>query len=210
MKLLVLSFYYYPDLGGGAFRTTALIEALQRNKPADVEIDLITTMPNRFASFRMTAPELEYQDNLRIRRIPVPDHRNGILGQTWAFIYYAYQVIKIVRKERYKVIYATTSRLFVASLAAWIAKQQKATLFLDIRNLFVDTLKDVLPKTISIWLVPILAKIERWTFAHAQHINLVSQGFQPYMEQKFPRKKTTFYSHWGRQRAFAIQLSVSE
>lgn len=195
MKLLVLSFYYYPDLGAGSFRTAALIEHLQRHKREDISIDLITTMPNRYASFCISAPELECQDHMRIRRIPVPQHRSSFLGQTWAFMHYAYQVLKIVRKEHYKVVYATTSRLMVASLAAWIAKQQKSTLFLDIRDLFVDTLRDVLPKMLSRLVVPFFAKLEHWTFSNAQHINIVSKGFQPYIQERFPGKKLTIYSN---------------
>lgn len=193
IKLLVLSFYYYPDLGSGSFRTAALIDHLQRQKREDISIDLITTMPNRYASFRVSAPELECQDQLRIRRISVPSHRNSSLGQAWAFIHYAYQVIKIVRNEEYKVVYATTSGLMIASLAAWIAKQQKSILFLDIRALFVDTLKDILPKIVARMVIPFFSKLEKWTFSNAQHINLVSKGFQPYIQQRFPNKTLTFY-----------------
>lgn len=195
MKLLVLSFYYYPDLGAGSFRTAALIEQLLRINRDDIKIDVITTLPNRYASYPISALEVEHQDQVRIRRIPVPKHHSGFLGQSWAFFWYARQVRKMVRYEKYKVVYASSSRLMIASLGAWIAKRQGATLFLDIRDLFVDTLGDVLPKSLSLFITPLFAKIEKWTLSAAHHVNLVSQGFKPYVQRQFPSKKLSCYSN---------------
>ena len=62
MKILVLSFYYQPDLCAGSFRTTALIRELK--KYTDLEIDILTTMPNRYASFGVEALEEEIHDNV--------------------------------------------------------------------------------------------------------------------------------------------------
>jgi glycosyltransferase involved in cell wall biosynthesis len=193
MKLLVLSFDYYPDVGIGALRTAALIEHLLKMQRSDIKIDLITTMPHRYLGVQSSVPELEYYDQLRIRRIPIPKHRNSFLGQSWAFFCYAQQIRKIVRYEKYKVVYASSSRLMMASLAAWIAKPQQATLFLDIRGLFTDTLKDKLPKSVSRYLVPTLGKIEDWSLARAHHVNVVSKGFEPYMQARFPTKTVSCY-----------------
>jgi hypothetical protein len=46
MRLLVLSFYYQPDLGAGSFRTTALVRALREHTPSTM-VDVVTTLPNR-------------------------------------------------------------------------------------------------------------------------------------------------------------------
>ncbi|MCX7090998.1 MAG: glycosyltransferase family 4 protein [Legionellales bacterium] len=195
MKLLVLSFDYYPDSGVGSFRTMALMEQLLKMQRDDIKIDLITTMHNQEGYFSPETCELEHYGQLRIRRIPIPKHHPGFWGQGWAFFLYARQVRKIVQYEKYKVVYASSSRLMMASLAAWIARRQKAILFLDIRALFVDTLGEVLPKYVARFVKPWFAKLEHWTLAAAQHVNLMSQGFQSYVQQRFSDKKLTYYPH---------------
>ena len=97
MKLLVLSFDYYPDVGVGSMRTAALIEHLLKMQRSDIKINLITTMPHHYRGVQPTVPELEHQDQLRIRRIPIPKHHNSLLGQAWAFFCYAHQIRKMIR-----------------------------------------------------------------------------------------------------------------
>ena len=71
LKILVLSFYYQPDLSAGSFRTTALVQALSAILPGDAQIDVITTMPNRYISFSEKVPDRAFEqfDRLTIRRI---------------------------------------------------------------------------------------------------------------------------------------------
>lgn len=195
MKLLVLAFDYYPDSSIGSLRTTALIDNLLKMGRQDIKIELITTMPNANRHDAQTAPELEYRDQLKIRRIPISKQTNSLLGQAWGFFCYARQVKKLVRYEKYTVIYASSSRLMMASLAAWLAKKHHSILFLDIRALFVDTLKDVLPTFLSRLITPVLARIEHWTLSGAHHVNVMSKGFEPYIHLRFPTKKLTCYSN---------------
>ena len=164
MKLLVLSFDYYPDLGVGSFRTMALMEQLLKMQRDDIKIDLITTMHNQEGYFHPETCELEQYGQLRIRRIPIPKHHPRFWGQGWAFFLYARQVRKMVQYEKYKVVYASSSRLMMASLAAWIARRQQSVLFLDIRALFVDTLGAVLPKYLSLLVKQRRAKISNQFF----------------------------------------------
>ena len=195
MKLLVLSYDYYPDLSLGSTRTASLIEHLLKMQRSDIKIDLITTMPHRFKDAQAVAAVFEQQDHLRIRRVPVPKDHSSLFGQAWAFFCYARAVRKLVRYHKYKVVYASSSRLMMASLATWIAKSQHAILFLDIRNLFADTLKDSLPKQLYRYIGPILSKMEHWTLSSADHVNILSKGFEPYMQQRFPNKKLTCYTN---------------
>ena len=46
MKILFLSYYYPPDLSAGSFRAEALISGLSKIK--NIDIDLLTTFPNRY------------------------------------------------------------------------------------------------------------------------------------------------------------------
>jgi len=184
VKILVLSFYYQPDLCAGSFRTTSLINELK--KYTDVEIDILTTMPNRYASYSMSALKDEIDANVRIHRTTICSNQSSILDQIKSFRKYYFKCMQKVKNEQYDVVYATSSRLFTAFLGARIAKKKGVLLYLDIRDIFVDTIKDVLSPFFA-WLIkPFLIAIEQYTFSSATHINLVSKGFESYFVEKYP------------------------
>lgn len=193
MKILVLSFYYQPDLCAGSFRTTALVEQLKHLK--DVEIEVITTMPNRYASFSAGALNRELNENIKIHRIDLPSHKSGMLDQVKSFTVFYLEAMKIVNSEQYDVIYATSSRLFTAFLGARIAKKRVKPLYLDIRDIFVDTIKDVLSPKLVFLIKPFLSIIEKYTFTSANHINLVSKGFKSYFQSRYPNVSYSWYTN---------------
>jgi len=181
MRLLVLSFYYTPDLCAGSFRTTALVQELQKILSNDDQIDIITTMPNRYSSFKNSALEYEQKENTQINRISLGAHKGGFIDQSILFFKFSIGALKILRRrEKYDIIYATSSRLMTAFLGAIIANKQKSKLFLDLRDIFTDTLESILQKRKLKYIVPIIKKIERYTINSATHINLVSKGFEKY------------------------------
>jgi glycosyltransferase involved in cell wall biosynthesis len=189
----VLSFYYAPDLCAGSFRTSALIEELKKN--SGVEIEVITTMPNRYASFEAVALEYEKIDNVTIRRIALPSHNSGMLDQMKSFAFFYRQAISFVSGNKYDLVFATSSRLFTAFLGARIAKKTKTLLYLDIRDIFVDTLMDVLNPKLVFLLKTVLSKIEDYTFSSAVHINLVSKGFESYFVDRFEKTNYTWFTN---------------
>jgi len=195
LKLLVLSFYYQPDLSAGSFRTTALVKALLDKLPADAHIELITTLPNRYSSFSSEAPELEEHPRLTIRRIALPAHKSGMVDQAKAFLVYAKQVRNIARGKHYDLVYATSSRLMTATLGAVIARSKKIPLYLDIRDIFVDTIKDVLSGKMVRFIKPILSLLERFTIKSARKVNLVSAGFLPYFKARYPDQDYSLFTN---------------
>lgn len=195
MKLLVLSFYYQPDLSAGSFRTTALVKALLDKLPADAHIELITTLPNRYSSFSSEAPEFEEHPRLTIRRIALPAHKSGMVDQAKAFLVYAKQVRNIARGKHYDLVYATSSRLMTATLGAVIARSKKIPLYLDIRDIFVDTIKDVLSGKMVRFIKPFLSLLERFTIKSARKVNLVSAGFLPYFKARYPDQDYSLFTN---------------
>lgn len=192
VRVLVLTFYYKPDLCAGSFRATALVNHLARH---DVEIDLVTTAPNRYSSFKPKASKFESNGNVRVHRIPMPAHDSGMIDQIMAFKEYYRNAMKLVSKNNYDIVFATSSRLFTAFLGARIANKKKTPLYLDIRDIFLDTITDILSPKIS-WLVaPIISGVERYTFSSATHINLVSKGFMQYFEERYPRATFSFFTN---------------
>ena len=122
----MLSFYYQPDLCAGSFRCTALVEQLKQQK--DVKLEVITTLPNRYASFSAQAPEYEVTDGVEIHRIALPSHKSGMLDQIKAFTTFDRQALKLTRDKDYDLVFATSSRLFTAFLGARIASSKKLPL----------------------------------------------------------------------------------
>jgi glycosyltransferase involved in cell wall biosynthesis len=194
MKLLVLSFYYAPDLSAGSFRTTALVRSLATAAPA-AEIEVVTALPNRYRSFNVEAPEYESHGNVRIHRLALPAHASGMLDQSQAFVSFARQALRHLRGRRYDLVYATSSRLMTAALGALVARRSGARLYLDIRDIFVDTIKDVLPRRFAAFAHPVFALLERWTMNRADRINLVSPGFADYFQSRYPRKVLSFFTN---------------
>lgn len=195
MKVLLLSFYYQPDLSAGSFRTTALVKALLDVLPEDASVEVITTQPNRYSSFSLEAPLLEEHPRLTIRRIQLRDHNSGMVDQSRAFFGYLKAVLKLTRNQRYDVVYATSSRLMTASLGALVAKRARCPLYLDIRDIFVDTIKDVLPNKVTWLLKPAFSIVERLTIGAANRINVVSAGFLPYFKSRYPRGEFVVFTN---------------
>ncbi|MBF6617698.1 MAG: glycosyltransferase family 4 protein [Candidimonas sp.] len=195
MKILIISFYYSPDLCAGSFRATALVEAMLRKTPAEAHIDVLTTAPNRYSTFAVEAPAAEEAERLSISRIQLPAHRSGMADQSRAFGVFSRGVLKAVRDKHYDIVIGTSSRLMTAVLSAYVAKRKRARLYLDIRDIFVDTIKDVLPRKFAAPAKPIFALAEHWAVSRADRVNLVSQGFSNYFETRYPRQQRSFFTN---------------
>ncbi len=186
MHVLLLSFYFPPDLSAGSFRMEALVASLQARLGAGSRITVITTRPNRYGSFEAQAPATEITGPLTVHRIDLPTHQSGMRDQARAFVRFAWKARSLVARERPDVVVATTSRLMTGVLGAWAARHHAVPLYLDIRDIFVDTIGDVLPRRVSRLLKPLLSLVEKWTVRSATRVNLVSPGFLPYFQPRYP------------------------
>lgn len=183
-KVLFLSFYFEPDLCAGSFRNTPLLKEVANQIGAEGKITVITTKPNRYSSFKEDALDYEEGINYCVHRITLPSHQSGMKDQIIAFRAYFNAVKKITKNEKYDLVYASSSRLFTAYLGYSIAKKQRIPLYLDIRDIFVDTMNDVLQnKLVKSMALPVLKQIERKVFSYATHINLISGGFREYFNK---------------------------
>src|SRR5690606_32979786 len=135
----------------------------------------------RYGTFKAEAQELEIKDNVTVYRIQLPPHKSGMKDQIESFKTYYSEVRKLTKGKKYDLVIASSSRLFTAYLGYKIASKNNTPLYLDIRDIFYDTMEDVLKsKLIKTFALPVIKQIERKTFSYATHINLISEGFQPY------------------------------
>ena len=196
MKILYLTFYFEPDLCAGSFRNTPLAEELARQLISEEgEVKVITSQPNRYSSYNKEADPFEIRDNLTIKRINVGKHDSGFHDQILSFRSYYSGVWNEVKDEEFDLVFASSSRLFTAYLGYKIAKKKNIPLYLDIRDLFPDTMTDVLK-------IPLVKKpvifylkyLEKKVFSYADHVNFISGGFNSHAS-KYNIKSFSNYSH---------------
>jgi glycosyltransferase involved in cell wall biosynthesis len=187
LRILFLTFYYPPDLSAGSFRGSALIRALLDAGGPELTVDIVTTAPNRYSTHKVAAPPLERQGLISIRRFTLPAHKSGMLDQALAFSSFAAKVAAWSVGKRWDLVVATSSRLMTAALGASVAGRIGAPLYLDIRDLFADTMDDLLRGRIAHCFVPALRWVERRTLRRAARVNAVSEGFLPYFRALEPR-----------------------
>lgn len=183
-RVLLYSFYFRPDLSPGSFRATALADALVER---GADVDVVTSSPNRYASHKVEAPAHEVVGGLSIRRLLVPSHSGGMASQARMYLRFAFPALALGRRSEADVIVVTTGRMFTATLAAFIARRLKKPLYIDMRDIFVDTIEDVLPRRTFVVMRPVLRMLERYTFSRATRLNVVSPGFIPYIREHFPQ-----------------------
>lgn len=184
MRVLLLSYYFAPDLA--AFRVEALVNALLTHGNDEIEVDVLTTRPNRYPSYTAASDHSAHQPKLSITRIDLPMHRFNVWSQAWGFAHYARGAFRAVKGKHYDLIVATSSRLMTATLGAAIARKKQAPLYLDIRDIFVDVLPELYPGVLGKLLARLFSGLEKITLDHAARVNLVSPGFLSYFSARYP------------------------
>lgn len=185
MRILILSFYFPPDLSAGSFRTRAIVDELSHQLGPDDRIRVLTSEPNRYKSFDATAPGDERSGNVAVRRFPVPEHRSGMFDQGWSYRAYASSVLRDIWADRgtYDVVFATSSRLMTGALGAIVARRNDAPLYLDLRDLFPVNLAELFAGSLRRSIVPLLRLLERWTVNSASRVSVVSPGFLSHLRK---------------------------
>jgi len=171
------------------------MKALQKTADGDLEFEVLTTMPNRYHSFYTQASAFEQMDNVTIRRFEITSHKSGFLDQSLSFVSFAHQVLTHTSGKKYDLVFATSSRLMTAALGASIARRKKIPLYLDIRDIFTDTMSNVLSKPLKLSILPFFRLLERFTLSSATVVNLVSQGFADYFASYGDKNPLRFFTN---------------
>ena len=195
MKILLLSYYYTPDIGPGANRALALTEALRKNFGTKLHLDILTTTPNRYSSYKIGAPESEKYGTIYIKRLLVFRNIYEQLKHPIDFLIFYFKSLNYAKRKKYDLIIASSGRLMTAFLAAKISQKYKTPLYLDMRDLFVENLNQIFKNKVQKIFLPFARKIESYTINTAKHINIVSAGFFPYAKKNWSSKKISCYTN---------------
>lgn len=156
---------------------------------------MLTTQPNRYHSYANETLAVEEQGCVRIRRVQLPVHKSGFVDQAKAFAAFALQANRIAGVGHYDVVVATSSRLMTAVLGSWIARRQRARLYLDIRDIFVENLRELFIAPLGRPLAFVFGVLERWAIGQANKVNLVTAGFLGYFQPRYPKQQFSLYSN---------------
>ncbi len=196
MRMLLLTFYFKPDLCAGSFRMEAFVDSLQAKLKENDRVDIVTTMPNRYSTFkRECLTEEQLSKNIFIKRIELPSHKSGFIDQARSFLYYFFSTLRWVVSRKYDYVFSTTSRLFTGFLGALISKSRKIPFYLDVRDIFTDTMDSLLPRQLSFIFVPFFKIIEKFTMKQAKKINMVSEGFKKYLSKVASEVEFSYYTN---------------
>ncbi len=195
MKLLLVSFYFPPDLCAGSFRAIALLRSLKKEIGKDDLITVLTTKPNRYSDFIKDSSDTEIKENVTIVRIKLPVHKNGFFDQSICFFVFFIKVFLYLINKKYDLVVATSSRLFTAFLAKLISKWKNIPLYLDIRDIFFEVFQDLTRKSYMRLFLPLIKMIEKFTFSNTKKINLVSRGFHDYFLLNYRNNSLSFHTN---------------
>jgi len=187
LNIVFFTFYYPPDLCAGSFRAKSLTRALSRKLNNNDELHVITTHPNRYKNHRVKADNIEIIGKVTVHRISVPSHKSGMLSQVRAFAVYALAAYKLCKNLDPNFIIGTTSRLMTGVLTGISACRLGCRYFIDLRDIFSETISDLLSrksKLLGFVSKSIFSFLEKWLFNKSSGVNVVSEGFPKYFQEK--------------------------
>ena len=213
MKILILSFFYYPDLSAGSFRTKALTDSFLEIDDEIENITVVTSQPNRYLNYNVEAKNEIKKKNLNIYRIKVPRIGSGKIQQIIVHIIFFIKALPLIKGKDFDIIYVTSAKLLTAFLGSLASKYMKKPLYIDFRDIFYDVMSDTGNKLLNIFFLPLIGLIERITVKQARKINLVSGGFGEYFKSKYPEKTYSFFTngidkefmHFEKQKCFDLR-----
>lgn len=180
MKVLILSQYFYPEVGA---TQTRMHEFARHLAAGGHEVVVIAEFPNHPhgqipASYRGKLFEEENRDGFRILRVWVWASKTKNF-RTRMLFYNSYLLMSVMRAvplRKPDVVIATSPPLFVG-VAGWIVARLKGSVFvLDVRDLW-PAAAVAMGELSSSRLIRCAENVEHLLYRKANHIVAVTQGF---------------------------------
>jgi len=211
VNIVFFSYFYEPDLSAGSFRSKSFIESLSKKLDSDDLIYVITTHPNRYASFIINSEDNSMVSNIVIKRIKVNQHASSIIGQFFSFYTYFINSYLIFRKLDVDFIVCTTSRHMTGLMTAFFSLIHNKKYYVDLRDIFSETISNLYSrksKLIGAVLKYIFQFLEKNVLSNAQCVNVISESFKDYYEEiGLDTSLWTFYPN-GIDKDFKLKSNV--
>jgi hypothetical protein len=199
LKFLLLTYYYYPDVGPGSFRSEALADKLSQILDKGDHIHIITTQPSRYNSFQPSAKKFEQKLNISVHRIKVPQIGKTMIAQIFGYMFYAFKALLISFRIKPDLFIATTSRLMTGLLGGVLGRMFCKRYIIDLRDIFSDSISETFSKKnqlLTRFLKQFFLSLEKVLLKNAVNVNIVSEAFADYYSSKgLNVQRWTFYSN---------------
>ena len=187
MKIIFFTYFYPPDLSAASFRAVALVQALSKKLKSNDELHIITTHPNRYASYKVAANNIELDGRVTIHRITVPKHQSGMLSQLRAMLVYAISAHRLSKKINPSFIIGTSGRLISGMLTGFSAHKIGCRYFIDLRDIFSESISDLFSrknKIIGGVFKTVFSFLERKFLKNAAGVNVISEALPDYFQKQ--------------------------
>lgn len=139
MKLIIFSYNFPPDISAGAFRIRSLVSQLDKCLKNNIEIHVLTSIPNRYSA---ATNSIEYSERVYVKKFSVPDLGKSFFGLALAYTVYFCKALLFGIFIRPNLVIGTSSRFFTSFLATLVSTCSRAKLIIDLRDIFSESFKD--------------------------------------------------------------------
>ncbi|WP_245890060.1 glycosyltransferase family 4 protein [Rummeliibacillus pycnus] len=204
-KILIITQNFYPEIGSHANRMNNLFQLLQEE---GYDVSVLTTEPS-YPNKHLYEDKKFWNDNTldhesKIHRIKVKN-RKYALNMLNRLVHYLEISIKMLffvlfSKQKFDVVFVTTPAIFIAFVGIIAKFRYRARLFLDVRDLWPESLKGVGVFNRKI-IINFFSLLEIYLYKKANYIIINSIGFKDYIvdKAKITPSKITYIPNAGRQ-----------
>jgi len=210
MRFLILTQYFYPEVGAPQVRLAAIIRHLLQLGHA---VEVVTALPNYpsgkiFSQYRGHFYRLDHWEGITVHRVWLyPATGAGlkrVLNYT-SFMFTALWGLRQAQKPDY--VFVESPPLFLGITAVWKAQRWQVPLIFNVADLWPDSVQ-ALGLLRSRWLLTWAGRLEQWLYRKATYINAVTEGIQRILvtEKKVPAAKILFLPNGVDTQVFKPQL----
>lgn len=180
MRLVILTQYYFPEIGAPQVRLKEMVRALHH---LGHEAEIVTALPN-YPSGRIFP---KYRGKLYVRESieGAPVHRIWLYAATGAGIkrllnYFSFaftSLIALWRVRRPDIVFVESPPLFLAIPAVFMKWLWRAKMIFNVSDLWPDSVREmgiIQDKR----LLRLAEKLEKWSYHHAFKVSAVTEGIR--------------------------------
>jgi hypothetical protein len=198
MKYLFVTYYFPPDIGAGSFRSISFLKSFLKIIGKKDIVHIITTEPNRYDNKKRVKKIFKIDDSrVIVHKIKLINHKEKFIPKVFCGIIYFFYSCKLIFKINPNFCLASSARLISALSVYVVSFFRKYNYSLDIRDIFSESLKDIIKKVpFKNYILIIIRFLEKLIFERAVSVNFVSKGFNNYLKKYFINiKKKTFFTN---------------
>lgn len=180
VRILILTQYFPPEIGGPQTRLAAMAAELQR---LGHDVEVVTGLPNYprgkiFPGYRNAFYRREVRDGVTVHRVWLyPAMGGGVKRMLNYTSFAATSIYGLMRAEKPEFIFVESPPLFLAISAHVAGRLRGAPFIFSVADLWPDAIAEggFLPDG---FLLRCLGAIEKWSYRKAAYVNAVTEGIR--------------------------------